>query len=71
MIVVVPPVRPMNEPVVLATVPTDVLLLLQVPPDGVHVSVVVIPEHSVGPPPIAPGSAFTVTVLADEQPLRV
>jgi hypothetical protein len=62
---------PVNAPVVLATVPTVVVLLLHVPPDGVAVSVVVIPEHSVGPPPIAPGRAFTVTVLVDEQPLSV
>lgn len=44
-------------------------LLLQVPPDGVPVSVVVPPaSHTCGTPVIAPGSANTVTVAVLRHP---
>jgi len=38
-------------------------VILQVPGDGAHVSVVVWPIHTESEPPIADGSAFTVAVV--------
>jgi len=65
---VVPPVIPTKAPVVLLMVPTAVLPLIHVPPVGVAVSVVVIPEQITEDPDIEPGSGYTVTTLVVTHP---
>jgi hypothetical protein len=50
---------------------TEVVLLLQVPPIDVSVSVVEDPVQTASVPPIGLGWAFTVTVVAEEQPVDV
>lgn len=50
MILVVPALIPRTTPVDIATVPTDGVLLLQVPPVGVPASVVVLPTHALAVP---------------------
>lgn len=65
-IVVVPAVNPRTTPDVF-TVPTAMLLLLQVPPPG-HASVVVLATHTEAVPVIASGAAFTVTILILKHP---
>ena len=42
---------------------TDVVLLLHAPPDGVHVSVLVIAIQPFSVPPMADGDALIVIVL--------
>ena len=64
MIVVVPASRPVTTPELLPTVAVVALLLLHVPPVGVLLSVLLLPTHTVGVPPITAGRALTVT-LAD------
>lgn len=54
---------PVTTPVVLATVATAVLLLLQVPPVVEFVRVVVAPSHTVKEPLMADGSGFTTNVV--------
>jgi hypothetical protein len=61
-IVVVPAVMPHNTPVVEPIVPTEVVLLLHVPPGTELLSVVQLPTHAVGPPVIAPGIGQNLTV---------
>jgi hypothetical protein len=55
-------------PVVAPIMPTEVLLLVQVPAPDELVRVVVEPEQRVSEPPIAAGSAITVTVRVAIQP---
>jgi hypothetical protein len=65
-IIVVPEVIPVTTPP--ATVPTDGVLLLQVPPDGVLVNVVVLPTPTTIVPDINVGTVFTVTTSVAVQP---
>jgi len=65
---VTPVTIPEEEP----TVAVPVLLLLQVPPLVLHVSVVVLPSHTAAVPLIAAGELFTTIVSVVKQPaLRV
>ena len=66
-IVVVPGVRPVTIPEP-DTVATAILELLQPPPNGVLVSVIVLPAHTVVGPPIAPAAVLTVTTAVVIQP---
>jgi hypothetical protein len=66
-IVVVPLDRLVNAPVAL-TVPTAVLLLLQVPPTGVLFNVAVEPTQMAAIPDIAAGLGLTVTDIAASEP---
>ncbi len=50
---------PEDEPIVA----TEVLPLVQLPPDAVSFNVVVVPTQAVGVPVIAPGDRFTVIVF--------
>jgi hypothetical protein len=61
-IVEVPVAMPVTIPVVNPTVATAGILLLQCPPPGVEVSVIVAPTHKADGPPIAPGAGLAVTV---------
>lgn len=63
----VPDINPLTTPSV-PMVATLVLLLLQLPPPGAHVNVVVAPSHTNSVPPIALGLAFTVTTPVTLQP---
>ena len=60
--VTVPPATPYTTPVVLIDA-TAVLLLLHTPPVVEQVTVAVLPEQTVVAPPMALGTAFTVTAL--------
>ena len=64
----VPLAIPATTPVVF-TVPSAVLLLLQVPPVVASVSVVVDPAHTLLVPAIAAGVALTVTGVLIKQPV--
>ena len=61
-----PPVTiPDDEP----TVAIPVALLLQVPPAGASVNVVVNPAHTTSVPAMVPGNALTVTTVVMIQPV--
>lgn len=64
----VPLAIPATTPAVF-TVPSAVLLLLQVPPVVASVSVVVDPAHTLLVPAIAAGVALTVTGVLIKQPV--
>lgn len=66
--VLVPAVTPVMVPLVLI-VATDGVLLLQVPPVVVLLTVVVCPTHTCSVPAIAAGSGFTVTVAVRIHPV--
>jgi hypothetical protein len=67
----VPELTPVTIPV-LPIVATPVLALVQVPPDGEELNVVVAPVHTLIVPVIAVGCVLTVTTAAAKQPpLRV
>lgn len=57
-----------TTPVVLLTVATDAVLLLQVPPVVASLSVVVVPGHNVRLPLIAAGDGLTVSTDDVRQP---
>jgi hypothetical protein len=59
---------PATIPVVAFTVPSDVLLLLHVPPDAVLLNVVVPLTQTDAIPVIAGIEAFTVTIVTALQP---
>lgn len=63
-----PAATPFITPVLLTAVATMVVLLLQVPPGVVLLSVVAEPAQTTGAPPIDAGMAFTVIVLYASQP---
>lgn len=63
----VPEAIPVTTPVE-DTVPTDVLLLLQVPPAGVDERVVVVPAQMLVLPVMADGMDTTVTIADDRHP---
>jgi hypothetical protein len=65
----VPPLNPDTTPVEGFTVATVVLLLLQVPANGVLANVAVVPSHIVVVPVIAVGLLNTVTVTVDRHPV--
>ena len=52
---------PVTTPVDGPTVASEVLLLLQVPPDVASVRVIVEPGHTAATPPIAAGVGLTVS----------
>jgi hypothetical protein len=62
-----PVAMPVNIPPVLI-VPFAGILLLQVPPDVASVSVMLLPTHTIGVPPITAGNGFTVIGNVIEQP---
>ena len=68
MITDVPGVTPvaMPEAVPIVALP---LLLLQVPPEGVALSVVVKPTHTLAVPEIDDGDGFMVTVVVVKHPV--
>lgn len=59
----------MPEPIPI--VPTESMLLLQVPPPGVLLRVVVLPSHTLSPgaPVIGVGSGFTVNIAVAVHPV--
>ena len=59
-----PETTPEPEP----TVATPVLPLVQLPPDGDELKVVVAPVQTVAVPLIVPGAVLTVTVAMAKQP---
>jgi hypothetical protein len=65
--VVVPPAIPVRIPVVASIVPLAGVRLDHDPPLAELVSVVVCPAHTFSVPPIAPGTAFTVTMIVELQ----
>ena len=69
--VVVPADMPVTTPVTGSTVPTAVLLLLQLPPGDEELSVVVRVTHTLAVPVIVPGPALTVTTAVAKQPVDV
>lgn len=71
MIVAVPGLPPVTMPPDKVTDATEVLLLLQVPPLGISLSVTVAPEHTVDGPLIAPGAGLTVTSVVAVHPVDV
>ena len=58
---VVPLLTPVNTPVPDIIEPTPGALLVQAPPAGASVSVMLLPTHTVPDPFIAPGSGLIVT----------
>lgn len=66
---VVPAERAVTEPVPEPMLATAGVLLVQVPPVVVSVSVVSVPVHVVNVPPIAAGKGLTVMVVFLEQPV--
>lgn len=70
-IVAVPGAMPLTIPVDKPTEATEGVVLVQVPPETVLVSVVVVATHSEAVPPIADGVALTVTIAVREQPETV
>ncbi len=68
-ILVEPPLRPLTTPVD-DTVPITGLLLLQVPPGVALLNVVVCPTHTLVPPVITAGSAFTENTAVLRQPVE-
>lgn len=64
-----PVATPVTTPVVGTTEPCAGILLLQVPPSGVELSVVFAPVHTVAVPLIAEGDVFTVIVNVATQPV--
>jgi hypothetical protein len=64
----VPDTTPDTTPDALPIVATPVLLLVQVPPP-VLVSVLVVPTHTTGVPPIADGTGLTVNTLVMKHPV--
>ena len=66
--VVVLALTPVTTPV-LFTVAMPVFALLHMPPPGVQLRVVVPVTHTNGVPVMAPGSAFTVTIIVRWQPV--
>jgi hypothetical protein len=69
--VTLPAVTPHASPVVLFTVATDGLLLVQKPPDVELERVVQEPTHTLVGPEIAPGKEFTVITLVSRQPVGI
>jgi hypothetical protein len=61
--VAVPGANPVTQPVVISTVATDVLLLLQVPPGVASTRPTEVPLHVDVDPAIGAGPAVTVTVF--------
>ena len=61
----VPSVAPYTTPVVALTLAIAGALLLHVPPDGVLLSVVVLPRHAINVPVIVVGNGVTVTVIVE------
>ena len=59
---------PVTTPDAAPTVAVAVLLLVQVPPDGLLDTVVVLPMHKVESPVIADGALLTVTIAVREHP---
>jgi len=70
-IVHVPTVKPVTTPVDALTDPIVGALLLQVPPAGVDVSVVVDVKQAMLIPVIADGAGVTVNVATELQPATV
>jgi hypothetical protein len=70
-IVVVPLATPVTAPVPDNTVAIAVLLLAQVPPPDVLVSVMVETGHTDDGPPMAAGSGLTVNERVRKQPLPI
>jgi hypothetical protein len=66
--IAVPAETPVTTPVVEVTTATPVVLLLQVPPETVLVSVVRAPTHTEAVPDMTEGAALTVTMAVREQP---
>jgi hypothetical protein len=62
-IVVVPAVMPATTPLELPTEAMPVALLLHLPPDGLSLSVIVNPAHTLPGPVIVPGNGLMVTVV--------
>jgi 1,4-dihydroxy-2-naphthoate octaprenyltransferase len=67
-IAVVPADTPVTTPVIIPTMATAVLLLLQSPPIVVVLRVIVAPSHTVDSPESAAGDRFTVTIAMAEHP---
>ena len=63
MIVALPAATPLTRPEVAPTVATAVLLLFQLPPEGVELNVFDAPIHIAKVPVIAVGKGLTVTVV--------
>ena len=64
-----PVASPVTTPVVTATGAISGALLVQVPPVGVQLRVVVSPKHTFVAPVISPGSAYTVAIVVRRQPV--
>ena len=60
---------PLTNPDVASIVAIEVLLLVQLPPVAVSLSVVVAPAHTLAVPVMAEGNACTVTVTISAQPV--
>ena len=71
LIVAVPPIAPPRTTPVATTVATALVLLLQVPPDGLSVRLIVVPVQTEAGPTIVPGVAVTVIVLTAAAPQPV
>jgi hypothetical protein len=65
----VPATNPETTPEGL-TVATDVVTLVQLPPEVASVSEVVLPAHTYKVPEMEEGNEFTLTVKAVPQPVR-
>jgi hypothetical protein len=68
--VAVPEATPPTIPVPDPTVATDVLLLIQVPPDETSLNDIFDPTHTAVGPVMADGIGFTVTMAVVLQPAR-
>jgi hypothetical protein len=64
-----PGATPVTTPVKVPAVACSVLLLLQLPPDGVDPNVVDVPVHTTAVPLIADGNGFTVIIIVVKQPV--
>ena len=71
MMVVLPEAIPVNSPVLASMVPLAGVPLLQMPPPGVLLSVVVAFTHIAAVPVIAVGSGLTVTSIVWRHPVAV
>ena len=67
--VAVPVPTPETTPEVELTLAVPDALLVQVPPVGEELNVIVAPEHTADAPDIAAGAATTVMVCTVKQPL--
>jgi hypothetical protein len=65
----IPELIPVTTPVVATTVAVPVAPLVQLPPVGPLLSVVVLFSHTCSVPVIASGNGFTVTVAVFRQPV--